>query len=108
MYIFCRFLTNEDLDEFNRLNAVRGIYIHSDMSTYNLDTGSYTCKRLFSSSTFSTLSDTRDEFWLDMPRFHNESYEYFACVKFTTNVLSIDDLGEIFSQKISPKTKSVR
>jgi len=42
MYIFCRFLTNEDLDEFNKLNAVRGIYIHSDMTTYNLDTGSYT------------------------------------------------------------------
>lgn len=108
MYIFCRFLTNEDLDEFNKLNAVRGIYIHSDMTTYNLDTGSYTCKRLFSPSTSSTLSDVRDEFWLDMPRFYNESFEFVACIKFITNVLSIEELEEIFSQKMSSKMKSVR
>lgn len=64
------------------------------MTTYNLDTGSYTCKRLFSSSTSSTLSDVRDEF--------------VACIKFITNVLSIEELEEIFSQKMSSKMKSVR
>lgn len=108
MYIFCRFLTNEGLDEFNKLNAVRGIYVHSDMNTYNLDTGSYTCKRLVSPSTSSILSDDREKFWLGMPIFHNEDVKYVACIKFITNELSIEELETIFSQKLSSKTKSVR
>lgn len=43
-----------------------------------------------------------------MPRFYNESFEFVACIKFITNVLSIEELEEIFSQKMSSKMKSVR
>lgn len=51
MYIICRFTNTEGIENFNKVNADRGIYIHSDMVEYNLDTGAYRCKNLNSYNT---------------------------------------------------------
>lgn len=96
------------MDNFNKVNADRGIYIHSDMSEYNLDTGAYRCKNLNSYNTTDNSLDERYDYWIGMPRFVNNDVEYVATVKFTTKNLSVEELEKIFSRKITHKTKSLR
>ena len=108
MNIICRFTNTEGLDNFNRVNADRGVYIHSDMSEYNLDTGAYRCKNLISHNTVDPSSDERYDYWIGMPRFVNNKVKYVATIKFTTKNLSFEELGKIFSQKVTSKTKSLK
>lgn len=99
--IICRFENQENLDKFNELNHFQ---LTKNTKSCNLDTGVFVEKRS-TNSTFH-VDETWKKYWIDMPEFYEPKNEAYAKINFETKK-DIEELSEIFQQKITEKTKSI-
>ena len=99
--IICRFDSQSDLDDFNKLNNTN---ITKNFKTYNLDNNDYTEKKRNASK--RAVNEDWKKFWLDMPNYYQPKQEAYAKIDFTTDK-STDELIKIFNQPVSDRTKSL-
>ena len=99
--IICRFDSQSDLDDFNKLNNTN---ITKNFKTCNLDNNDYTEKKRNASK--RAVNEDWKKFWLDMPNYYQPKQEAYAKIDFTTDK-STDELIKIFNQPVSDRTKSL-
>lgn len=99
--IICRFDSQSDLDDFNKLNNTN---ITKNFKTYNLDNNDYTEKK--KNVNKRAVNEDWKKFWLDMPNYYQPKQEAYAKIDFATDK-STDELIKIFNQPVSDRTKSL-